>query len=241
MAGIYESGEYLAKHPTWHRDDSLWKTKQITRVLSQDFLAENFSSRRLSIVDIGCGGGGIVGHLRQMLVSKGYRVNPCKGIDIADSALEMARKRWPNIEFLNCDIAELDGHFDIGLLIDVIEHIQDPGKFVKLCSKSCDYLILHIPLEDNYNAKIRSRHQYYLEDVGHIHYFNSQTALSFLERNGLRILDSRFTKGFLCSKKVTAFSKLAFPGRLVFSSISESLCARTLGGISQMVLTKTLR
>ncbi len=38
---MYESSEYIAKNPRWHTEDSLWKVKQIIKIIDKN---QNYSA-----------------------------------------------------------------------------------------------------------------------------------------------------------------------------------------------------
>ncbi len=58
---IYTSGEYLAKNPTWHIEDSSWKAMQIIRMIAQNHLAPK------TICEVGCGAGEILKQLQEVM------------------------------------------------------------------------------------------------------------------------------------------------------------------------------
>lgn len=238
---IYNSGEYLKHNPTWGRGDSLWKVKEIFKTLPEGFLGENFSTRDIKVADIGCGGGGVIGNFAQMLKEKGYNVGSAVGFDVTDTPLEMARKEWMDVEFVKGDIAHSGRYFDIGLLIDVVEHVENPDEFVRCAASNCRYLVFHIPLDDNYNFKVRRKYEYLVRTFGHIHYFNARSCLEFLKRTGVRVIASRYTPGFMLpSSRVHLPAKLAFVPRLIAYCVSKPLSARILGGYSLMVVGESL-
>src|ERR1035441_5129452 len=51
---MYNDGCYLTKNPEWHETDATWKAKQVLSLLGD----RNFQPE--SIVDIGCGTGGVL-------------------------------------------------------------------------------------------------------------------------------------------------------------------------------------
>lgn len=78
-------------------------------------------SRDGLVIDVGCGPGGNLSSLAGM-----YR---CLGIDNSPEAIDLARKRFPAIEFV-CGAAPVDipnqaAEADLWLLMDVIEHVDD--------------------------------------------------------------------------------------------------------------------
>ena len=54
----YTSGDYLARNPTWHVEESPWKAKQIMRMLAQSSIAPE------TICEVGCGAGEVLKQLQ---------------------------------------------------------------------------------------------------------------------------------------------------------------------------------
>jgi SAM-dependent methyltransferase len=77
-----------------------------------------------SVLDIGCGSGFYTQLLRDLGV-KSYR-----GLDITDVLFPSLREKYPHFEFVEMDIAsdELEGEFDLIIMIDVVEHIVKRSK-----------------------------------------------------------------------------------------------------------------
>ncbi len=237
---IYDSGEYLKNNPEWGRDDSLWKVKHIFNVLPHNFIEANFKRTGIKVADIGCGRGGIIGNFTEKLKEKGCRVSRSAGFDISDIPLKMARAEWKNIEFVNGSVKDIKENYEIGLVIDIVEHVEDPDEFLRTCATHCKYLILHIPLDDHYNSRFRNLRPYLKETLGHIHYFNTGSALEMVKRNGLNVLNHIYTPGFMLpTSRKRIIAQAGLIPKFILGMISKSLCARVLGGHSLMILAES--
>lgn len=237
---IYNSGQYASYNPTWGREDSKWKTSQIFKALPKGFIEENFGATGIRVSEVGCGAGGMIGTFIETLKSSGINVSEAVGFDISDKPLRMAREEWGDIEFFNGQITGYEKSFDISLLIDVVEHVPDPDQFVRDAAMRSKYLVLHIPLDVNLNFKVRNRYPWLVEHLGHIHYYNADSALAFLKRNKLSVMKYIYTPGFMLpSSCVHLPAKLGYIPRLILSWISKPICAKVLGGYSLMVLAKS--
>jgi hypothetical protein len=130
--------------------------------------------------------------------------------------------------------------FDIILVIDVLEHIEDYFSFLRSLRNRGTYKIFHIPLDMSVQALLRmspilkSR-----ENVGHIHYFTKETALAILKETGYEIIDYFYTPGSLELSSRQSFKSLLLklPRKLGYS-LNKDMAVRILGGYSLMILTK---
>lgn len=80
-------------------------------------LVDNVSAAR--VLDVGCG----PGFYTQVIAELG--VKSYTGIDITDTLFPLLVERFPDYSFVRKDITsdQLDGQFDLVLIIDVVEHI----------------------------------------------------------------------------------------------------------------------
>ncbi len=83
---------------------------------------------RLRVLDLGCGQGWLAGHLR----AAGAEVT---GIDGSANLLELARRKYGNIKFLQADLAnglpDLDGQFDLAVSHTVVMDLPDVDHLFK--------------------------------------------------------------------------------------------------------------
>ena len=231
---MYTSGDYLRKHPTWHAEDSPWKAKQIMRMMSQ----HNIVPR--TICEVGCGAGEILKQLQEHLEHQctlwGYEISP--------QAFALCQSRAKGrLHFKLADIRqEQDAFFDLILLIDVIEHLEDYFSFLREIKPKGHYKILHIPLDLTLDAIIRGTLHNKRELVGHLHYFTADIALQVLKDVGYEVLDYFYTPIALDFPENDFVSeikrKLQNPLRKLLFAIRQDLAVRILGGWSLLVLTK---
>ena len=117
-----ENSEYLKNHPTWHIEDSPWKAKQIIKILKQN------SINPKSIAEVGCGAGEILNQLYQSMSNDVIFT----GYDISNDAIRLAKQREKKrLEFKRENILDTNSKFDLLLMIDVFEHIDDYLGFLK--------------------------------------------------------------------------------------------------------------
>jgi SAM-dependent methyltransferase len=111
-------------------------------------LISSLDIERPRILEIGCGNG----WLAERLVSFG----PVTGVDIADEAIEDARRRVPSGEFRSGDILEMSqspNSFDVVVTLETLSHVANQTKFIQVIAdllRERGYLILTTQNRDIY-------------------------------------------------------------------------------------------
>lgn len=228
---MYTSGEYLEKNPTWHAEHSPWKAKHIIRIMERNNIKPK------TICEVGCGAGEI---LKQLQGNMSKECMFC-GYDISPHAVELCKQKAnERLGFEQKDILqERDAFFDLILLIDLIEHIEDYFGFLRGIKTKSRYKILHIPLSLSVQLVLRcSPIMQTRRSAGHIHYFMKETALQSLKDVGYEILDYFYTGEAMDLPTKSIKRRLARLPRRLFYVLNKDLTVRILGGYSLMVLVK---
>jgi SAM-dependent methyltransferase len=227
----YTKGDYLDKNPTWHTEDSAWKAQQILKMLSRNNL------QQASVCDVGCGAGEI---LNQLYLQMPGHVS-FTGYEISPQAHELSKKKAKErLQFRLKDLLEEEGQpFDLLLVIDVFEHVEDYLGFLKGIRTKATYKIFHIPLDICVQSVLRSKPILKRRtELGHIHYFTKETALATLEDTGYEILDHFYTAGSLDLPSSSFIYSIGKWPLKIASMLNQDLAVRILGGHSLMVLAK---
>lgn len=227
---IYTDGTYLEKNPLWHTDESPFKVKQILRMLQKNRLQPK------TICEVGCGAGEVLKLLQDNMD------NACGffGYDISPQALEMCKSRAnERLRFKLADVSQADDvFFDLILVLDVIEHVEDYFGLLRGIRSKSDLKMLHFPLDLSVQAVLRRRGLLIRRELyGHIHYFTKETALETLRDAGYEVLDSFYTPRCIELAKET-IQKIALLPRKVCFAIHQDLTVRILGGYSLLVLAR---
>ncbi len=227
-----ENSEYFEKNPTWHVEDSPWKATQILKLLDRSKLQTK------TVVEIGCGAGEILNQLHQRMADKTVEFS---GYEIAPDAFKLAQTRQKErLNFFQEDLLQTNNNFDLLLMIDVFEHVEDYIGFIRKCNAKATYKIYHIPLDismwsilTNYPASARKQ-------VGHLHYFMKDTALATLTDTGQEIIDWFYTPtAFEVNNKGLSFTGKAIQLlRRIFYKLKPGFAVKAFGGFSLIVLTK---
>ena len=194
MTDIYNDNSYLEKNPSLHTEDSKFKFQNIKRFLSSIEVKNN----RIKILDIG-GGAGIIGKLVLEYFQESGIVVTFHSLDLSTQMLKIQLKNNPQIKkIINCSINECPkSNYDLVLMIDVIEHIEEKEDSAKILNKLGKNIIYNIPIEINFFdilKYLKSFFRYYKRQKkrwGHIHFFSFTSSQSFLKRH-YKIIDSYF-------------------------------------------------
>jgi SAM-dependent methyltransferase len=224
---IYVDGTYLGRNPTWHAEDSDWKAEQCVGLMADLGIAPE------TICDVGCGAGGVLAALRAT-----YPAAQMTGFDVSATAIELARQRHTGIQFI---VGEVVGRYDLMLVMDVIEHVEDCFGFTRNLRRHADLVLFHIPLELTCFSLLRNVLLAHRQALGHIHYFTRQTALAFLVDCGYEIVASRYTPAAvdhaardLKSRLITGVQRAGF-------RVAPDLSTVMVGGYALLAAAHPLR
>lgn len=227
---MYRSGEYLRNNPDWHEEGAAGKAANILKILTR-----NGTSAK-SIAEVGCGSGQILVELQHQLTAStqfhGYDISP-------DAYTICAAKANERLHFHLEDLAEKkDASFDLLLVIDVIEHIENYFAFLRKLRPMAPYFVFHIPLDlctwtlFREDMLIESKAR-----VGHIHNFSPKFARSILDDLGFETIDWFYTPPMF--ENMTGKQRFVNVLRKTTYAVSPNFAVKTFGGYSMMLLAKT--
>jgi SAM-dependent methyltransferase len=231
MKHIYIEGDYLQHNPDWHERDSPWKAKQIQKIINRNTLALN------TIAEIGCGVGEILNVLQKNLPEN----IKYSGFDISPTAIEKAKQKAnTNLQFYLEDLTTSNKFFDLLLVIDVVEHIEDYYGFLDKLKNKAKYKIFHFPLDLSAQTVMRGTPlTYRRKTVGHIHFFTKDTALEALQDKGYKIIDNFYTASATdLNASLNPKSLIMQLPRRILYGLNKDFAVRLLGGYSLLVLAE---
>lgn len=227
---IYKDGGYLKKNPSWHIEESPFKAKYIVYLLSRNRL------RPKTICEAGCGAGEVLRQLQLRMLPD------CEfwGFDISPQAIEFARPR--SNKHMHFELGDLckqsDAHFDLLLVLDVVEHVEDCFAFLRDVRERATHAVFHLPLDISVQAVARKHGMMKRrEDHAHLHYFTKDLALATLCDTGYRVKDWMYAPR---SNEIGPhlLQKMFRVPRAAFFAMNHDAAVRVLGGYSLMVLTE---
>jgi SAM-dependent methyltransferase len=226
---IYTDGAYSSlTGGTWHIEDSPLKAHWISRMLLKH---PDFKPR--TVCEIGCGAGGILAELQRTMPKE----TEFTGYEISPQAHALSQ------QFTNAQCKFVLGSsfddplsFDLVLVMDVVEHVEDCFCFLRQVRLKGHMKIFHIPLDAHVSAILRGRNSW--DDVGHLHIFTKETALKSLTYTGHRVLDWFLTDGALCAPNPGFRTRLGNLFRRPLKKLAPLTSARLFGGNSMLILTQ---
>jgi len=224
---LYVDGGYAEQNPNWHQGDSPWKAQQILKMIKRAGLKPQ------SVCEIGCGAGAILANLQKSNPECSFT-----GYEISPQAFQLAAaKSNHGLRFFHKTRPEAGQAFDLLLVIDVMEHVEDCFDFLRKLQPHGKDFILHIPLDLSALSVVREwplmkRRR----GVGHLHYFTKATALATLEDAGYQVRDYFYTKieDAHLPLKTRIFRQL--PSAILSWMLSQDSIVRIFGEYSLMVL-----
>lgn len=230
MKNIYNDKTYLKNNPSWHEEDAPFKTTKIIKILERNSISFK------TICEVGCGSGEILVQLESRLSVP----NNFIGFDISNDAINIAKKKETDkIKFEVKDITDKDDNsfYDLILVIDVIEHLEDYFRFLNGIVSKGKYTIFHIPLDMSIWSLFRENILIESKDrVGHIHNFTEDFIQHILSDHGFEIIDKIYTEPNY--KAISIKQKFVSFLRKFLFRINKRFCTKTLGGYSILLLTK---
>jgi SAM-dependent methyltransferase len=186
-----------------------------------------------TVCEIGCGAGGILAELQKALPADVQLT----GYEISSQAHSLsAQFANTRCRYILGDAFTNDTAYDLVLVMDVIEHVEDCFAFLRAAKRKGNLKLYHIPLDTSFNDVLRGTNRW--DSLGHLHLFTMETALKSVEYTGHRVIDWMLTPAFLSQPPRTMRNRLALPVRSLLRKVSASLGARAIGGYSILILAE---
>src|SRR5262249_52971316 len=163
------------------------------------------------------------------------------GYDISPQAIAMANTRAnEKLHFKVADfLREPPAYYDLILMIDVLDHIEDRFGFLRTIKDRAEYKMFQVSLTISLQTVWRKNGLLKMrENYGMVNYFTKELALQTLKDAGYEIVDYFYTSSSTdvpSKERVQNFVK--YPRKLLFM-LNQDAAARILGGYRLLVLTR---
>jgi SAM-dependent methyltransferase len=142
-----------------------------------------------SVLEIGCGSGLMLAAFRR----RGWRV---LGLERNEEAAEIGRRAHGlEISALPLEKLSRTAPFDLIVLFNVLEHIEDPIPLLKECTNRLaenGRVVIVVPNFSSWQARVAGAKWFHLDVPRHLLHFTPETLRATLDRAGLRVVDFRF-------------------------------------------------
>ncbi|MBK8164939.1 MAG: class I SAM-dependent methyltransferase [bacterium] len=148
------------------------------------------------LVDVGCGAGILLG----LAADKGWQV---AGIELSSDLAARVRARVPSAQVMIGDATAIrqwpwPGQAEVVVLLDVIEHVADPGALLARCRAGLrrgGTLLLQTPNARSLRARRQGARWPMLDPEQHLVLFSPRELRRALEGAGFAVLDCRTVSG----------------------------------------------
>ncbi|NVJ86760.1 MAG: methyltransferase domain-containing protein [Algoriphagus sp.] len=233
MIDQYKSGSYFIDNKR-HFEDSNYKVRAIWRLLKPIVSKEGISIN--SYADVGCGSGGVVSGLSNLLKKSGIQLSEICGFDVSPHVRNL---KFDKISFYEKDFVEHGKRFDLVTLTDVFEHVTAPMDFIRRIGSLAGLVVFHVPLDDCLAVNMRNLQRSKIKNPGHLVFLNVNSALNLITNAGYKIIDYDYSRETLTapSNVASILQKIFFPIKFIFFKISPWLMSRIFG-FSLVVVAK---
>jgi SAM-dependent methyltransferase len=231
ISSIYCDGTYLRGNPTWHVEDSRAKACEILGLLERNRVQPS------TVCEIGCGAGEVLRQLSRQL-GEGVALD---GYEPSPQAFELCRQRQEGpLHFHRQSLPPAGSFYDLLLVIDVVEHVEDYMGFLKELKVRGRHKIFRVPLNLSVQSVLlRSRPILNARRwLGHLHYFTAETVVAVLEDLGYRIIDRQYAYGPMSAEHIGRLRYIAKGLKRAVFSFHEEWVARLLDGFTLLILAE---
>jgi SAM-dependent methyltransferase len=147
---MYQDGE-SKRFDSWHQEDM----RQLNRQICYDILVRyNFDS----VVDFGCGKGTFTHLLKKVN-------NHVLGLDVSKTAVEIAKARYPDLDFQVLDIASDEslvkffdamGRFGLSVCLDTLSYLPNYDYFIQQLASHSKYFLTAIYIPEDPIGYVKS-------------------------------------------------------------------------------------
>jgi SAM-dependent methyltransferase len=240
----YGGDRYLRTHPSWFIHEAPWKAGQVMRMIERNGLEPR------NVVDVGCGAGGVLAAMQPCLpedcVLQGYDVSP------APIAMAKAGEN-DHLKYAVADVTLMTNlRADLMLVLDVIDHLEDPYTFLRAIKPMSQAKIMHLSLGLSVQKVLRRDGLLIRRQQGEVNFYTKELAIELLRDSGYEIRDFFYTgmsldlndsrgrlQGGIEQPRAINWRNFVMRGpRRALFRLNSDMAVRLLGGYHLMVLAE---
>lgn len=240
---LYNSNSYEANTNNWEDSTGIYRASAFYKSLTE----AGVLGKLRSVLDVGCGSGGVLMELSELLAPQSGKSIKMDGIDLSANAIAIARDLYPNSPLRNVNFfVEMINDkpssklYTVASLIHVLEHCPDMQEMLALCEKRAEYLYINVPIEVNifYSLRKNLLVNQYLK-YGHLHFFDENFFITWLKKNGFEVLSVVYSTDFEISKSGLVYKVIQLIRRWLGFFVGPSVAMWLFGGYSLGVLVRS--
>lgn len=165
----------------------------VDKVNSIEFFLNRHAIKPITLLELGCGTGAVIAECQRRGLGDEFTA-----IDYSKEAIGYLKSHSQGIYCIEADVTDpkfkLDKCFDVVFLSHVLEHLEEPLKFLQTLTKKVRfrYLVAEVPLEDLLVSRIKNIFRDRTRNIsGHVHFFTESTFQRLLSSASLEIRDHR--------------------------------------------------
>jgi len=146
-----------------------------------------------SLLELGAGTGAVIQECQKRGLAARFTA-----VDYSAEAMGFLAKSAPAIKGVVADITSaefsLEGDFDVVIMSHVLEHLEEPRKFLKSLGRlRWRYLVAEVPLEDLLAGRLKRliTSEPPGKAAGHVQFFTAASFQRLLNASGLAVIDNR--------------------------------------------------
>lgn len=147
-----------------------------------ELMARHLAAPAPRYLDVGCSTGFVVEAARE----RGW---DAIGLDLNPSAVEYGRSRGLDLRNVALEDAGFEpGTFDAVSLFDVLEHLLDPNRTLRACTRllrAGGILFLYVPNYDSASRLLMGKDAHFIWPTHHLNYYTPATIRDLMSREGL--------------------------------------------------------
>jgi SAM-dependent methyltransferase len=218
---LYESDEYWRHNPSFFEEDTDWKVSNIKPLI--DRYTNIDKKDRITLLDVGGGSGRILREIADYLRACHNVIVTKYMLDLSPKALETQKRENPDfVKTLNEDIRKTSlgaKEIDLTLMIDVLEHVDDPERALEELRRISHFVIFKIPMESNlcyafHDMITRGRSRRTRRQEGHVNQYNYWGLTRQIRSNCGQIRDTTLCNLSQCYMNQPSFKRRRFVGQV---------------------------
>jgi len=134
------------------KDSKYRKIVKYIHINLSKLIPENVISEIESIAEVGGACGHVLNYYKIFFEKRGNNIKKVVNFEISREFIDYGKRLYKFIEFYEGDFMNnwnKKGKFDLIILSDIIEHIEEDDVFLEKVSKISKYVFVYIPCEDN--------------------------------------------------------------------------------------------